>query len=97
MEEINKLTKVDNTEDKKIEINYNCKLTPIDYMAIESIRKVQNPFIMIDVETVMKDLHICRSVAYRLFQSEEFPAINIGKSNYVMLLPYLIWKMNRRT
>ncbi len=96
MEEINKLA-INNTEDKKIEVNYNCKLTPTDYMAIESIQKIQNPFKMINVEMVMNDLHICKSLAYRLFQSEDFPSINIGKSKQIMLLPYLLWKMNRRS
>lgn len=102
MEQLNEIITIDNTKDlcntndKNIEINYNCKLSPTDYMAIEGIRKLQNPFQMIDVETVMKDLHICKSVAYRLFQSAEFPSINIGKSNQIMLLAYLIWKMSRR-
>lgn len=85
-----------NTEEKNIEINYNQKLTPIDYMAIESIRKIKNPFKMIDVNTVMKDLNICKTVAYKLFQREDFPSINIGKNNQVMILPYMIWKMNKR-
>lgn len=84
------------TEDKYLEINYNQKLTPKDYMAIESIRKLKNPFRMIDVNTVMKDLNICKSVAYKLFQRDDFPSINIGKSNQVMILAYMIWKMNKR-
>lgn len=83
-------------EEKKLEVKYNQKLTIGDYMAIESIRKIKNPFAMIDVETVMKDLNICKSVAYKLFQREDFPSINIGKSNQVMLLAYMIWKMNKR-
>lgn len=105
MEQLNEMIMIDNTKDevlkntndKNIEINYNGQLTPMDYMAIESIRKIQNPFQMICVEDVMNDLHICRTIAYKLFQNKDFPSINIGKSNQVMLLPYLIWKMNRRT
>ena len=86
-----------NTEEKNIEINYNQKLTPIDYMAIESIRKIKNPFKMIDVNTVMKDLNICKTVAYKLFQREDFPSINIGKNKQIMILPYMIWKMKKRS
>lgn len=98
MEEIiEKLNKeIIDTEDKDIIINYNKQLTPMDYMAIESIRKIKNPFRMIGVETVMKDLNICKTIAYKLFQREDFPAINIGKSNQIMILAYMIWKMNRR-
>ena len=68
----------------------------MDYMAIESIRKIKNPFRMIGVDIVMKDLNICKTVAYKLFQREDFPAVNIGKSNQIMILAYMIWKMNRR-
>jgi len=30
------------------------------------------------------------------FKRDDFPSINIGKSNQIMLLAYLIWKMNKR-
>ena len=106
MEEMNSITnqildeiqenKVIDTEEKRLEVKYNQKLTPMYYMAIESIRKLKNPFRMIGVNTVMKDLNICRTVAYKLFQREDFPSINIGKSNQVMILAYMIWKMNKR-
>jgi hypothetical protein len=106
MEEINNATtqilndrqenNVIDTEEKRLEIKYNQKLTPMDYMAIESIRKLKNPFRMIGVNTVMKDLNICKTVAYKLFQREDFPSINIGKSNQVMVLAYMIWKMEKR-
>ena len=102
MEETNKILKeikkdkITDAEDKNIIINYNEQLTPMDYMAIESIRKIKNPFRMIGVDIVMKDLNICKTVAYKLFQREDFPAVNIGKSNQIMILAYMIWKMNRR-
>lgn len=72
------------------------KLTPEQRIIIEAIKKIKNPFVMISVEDVMKDLNICRTIAYRVFQREDFPSISIGKSNQVMLLPYLIWKMTKR-
>ena len=99
MEELNNkmIDEIQNTEDKKININVRNPLTPQDFMAIESIRKLKNPFRMIGVEVVMQDLHICRSIAYRLFQRDDFPSINIGKSNQIMLLSYMIWKMQKRT
>ena len=99
MEELNNkvIDEIQNTEDKKININVRNPLTPQDFMVIESIRKLKNPFRMIGVEVVMQDLHICRSIAYRLFQRDEFHSINIGKSNQIMLLSYMIWKMQKRT
>jgi hypothetical protein len=103
MNEMNNITtniiddmKVIDTEDKKVVVNLNQKLSAEDLMAIESIRKLKNPFRMVGVNTVMKDLNICKTVAYRLFQRDDFPSINIGKSNQVMILAYMIWKMNKR-
>ena len=100
MEELEKIEtqvieKID-TEDKKININLQKPLTIEELMAIEIIKRLKNPFMMIDVVTVMKDLHICKSIAYRLFQRADFPSINIGKNNQIMLLPYMIWKMQKR-
>lgn len=103
MNEMNNITtniiddmKVIDTEDKKVVVNLNQKLSAEDLMAIESIRKLKNPFRMVGVNTVLKDLNICKTVAYRLFQRDDFPSINIGKSNQVMILAYMIWKMNKR-
>lgn len=84
------------TEVKEIEINYNQKLSKSDLIIIEAIRNLKDPFKMIGVNAVMKDLHICKTIAYRLFQREDFPSINIGKNNQVMILPYMIWKMEKR-
>ena len=84
MNEMNNITtniiddmKVIDTEDKKVVVNLNQKLSAEDLMAIESIRKLKNPFRMVGVNTVMKDLNICKTVAYRLFQRDDFPSINI--------------------
>ena len=89
------ISKID-TEDKKINVNLQSPLNVEQLMALESVKRLKNPFRMIDVEAVMQDLHICKTIAYRLFQREDFPSINIGKSNQVMLLAYIIWKMQKR-
>lgn len=99
MENINDLVQVINeidTEDNKINVNLQTPLTAEQLMAMESIKRMKNPFKMIGVETVMQDLHICKTIAYRLFQREDFPSINIGKNNQVMILAYMIWKMQKR-
>ena len=101
MEELNNLTEkvineIKNTETKNIVIETKEVLTPEQRMAIDTIRRVKNPFKMLTVKDVMKDLGVCETVAYKTFRREDFPSINIGKINQVMLLPYLIWKMNKR-
>lgn len=101
MEELNNLTnkvlnEIQNTEVKNIVIETKETLTPEQRIAIDTIRRVKNPFKMLNVKDVMKDLNICETVAYTTFKRADFPSINIGKSNQVMLLSYLIWKMNKR-
>ncbi len=80
---------------KNITIETKETLTPEQRMAIDTIKRVKNPFRMIGVKDVMNDLKVCETIAYRIFKRADFPSINIGKSNQVMLLPYLIWKMSK--
>lgn len=101
MEELNNLTnkvidEIQNTEMKNVIIETKETLTPEQRMAIDTVRRVKNPFRMIGVKDVMNDLKVCETVAYRIFRRADFPSINIGKTNQIMLLAYLIWKMNRR-
>lgn len=78
-------------------INKNNKqYTKTELMTIESIKRLKNPFRMIGVKDVMKDLNICETIAYKTFRRPDFPSINVGKTNQVMLLAYLIWKMEKR-
>ena len=101
MEEINNFTnqlvnKIQNTEMKNIVIETKEVLTPEQRMAIDTIRRVKNPFKMLTVKDIMNDLNVCETIAYRIFKRNDFPSINIGKTNQVMLLAYLIWKMSKR-
>lgn len=74
----------------------NKQYTKPELMTIESIKRLKNPFRMIGVKDVMKDLNICETIAYKTFRRPDFPSINVGKTNQVMLLAYLIWKMEKR-
>lgn len=76
--------------------NDNKQYTKAELMTVESIKRLKNPFKMIGVKEVMKDLNICETIAYKTFRRPDFPSINIGKNNQVMLLAYLIWKMEKR-
>ncbi len=101
MNEIDNMTmkfvnEIDTKEDKKININLEKPITIEQLMAIESIKRIKNPFRMLSVKDVMHDLNICETIAYRTFKRSDFPSINIGKSNQIMLIAYLIWKMSKR-
>lgn len=101
MEEINNLNEkiinqIQNTDVKHIVIETKEVLTPEQRIAVEAIKRVQNPFKMLTVKDVMRDLNICETIAYKTFRRDDFPSINIGKNNQIMLLSYLIWKMSRR-
>lgn len=74
----------------------NKQYTKAELMTVESIKRLKNPFRMIGVKDVMKDLNICETIAYKTFKRPDFPSINVGKNNQVMLLAYLIWKMEKR-
>ena len=77
-------------------LNVQNELTNKDVLLLSSINRLKNPFRMIGVETVMKDLNICRGVAYKIFQREDFPSINIGKTKQIMLISYILWNMTRK-
>ena len=64
-------------------------------MILDSLQKVDNPFAMLTIKDVMKDLNISESAVYKTFNRKDFPAIKVGKNHLVMFLPYLIWKMDR--
>ena len=101
MEELNiitdKLTNaINDIETKNIVIETKEILTPEQRIAIDSIRRIKNPFAMLGVKDIMQDLNVCETIAYRIFRREDFPSINIGKTNKVMLFSYIIWKMSKR-
>lgn len=62
----------------------------------EAMKKVKDPFMNLTVEYVMKDLGIGIVKAYEIFNRNDFPSINVGKTKTVTLLAYLIWKMKRQ-
>lgn len=77
------------------EIENKKEYTFDEQMAIECVKRLKNPFKMLTVETVMKDLNICRTIAYKLFQSDDFPSKKIGKNHQISLIAYLMWKVKR--
>ena len=63
---------------------------------INYLSKLNNPFTVLSVQEVSKDLNIGINQAYDLFKQEDFPSINIGKRKLITLASYLVWKMNKK-
>lgn len=72
------------------------ELTLEEKIAIECLKSVEDPFVMITLNDVKEDLNISDSSAYKLFRRKDFPSVNIGKKNQIMLLSYILWKMKRQ-
>ena len=93
MEELNIIT---NEELDELFGDVDSQYTKTELMTLDSMQKIPNPFLMLTVKDVMKDLNISESAVYKTFNRQDFPAIKVGKKSLVMLLPYLIWKMERK-
>lgn len=93
MEELNIIT---NEELDELFGDEESQYTKTELMTLDSMQKIPNPFLMLTVKDVMKDLNISESAVYKTFNRQDFPAIKVGKKSLVMLLPYLIWKMERK-
>lgn len=85
----------DNFEIELIDTNEETK-NIFDLLGTYKINNINNPFKNISVKDVAKDLHIGKNKAYELFKQDDFPSINIGRSWKIMLLSYLLWKLNKR-
>ena len=93
MEELNIIT---NEELDELFGDVDSQYTKTELITLDSMQKIPNPFLMLTVKDVMKDLNISESAVYKTFNRQDFPAIKVGKKSLVMLLPYLIWKMERK-
>ena len=54
-----------------------------------------DPFGNLTALDVAKDLKIWKNKVYQLFQEEDFPSIEIGKTKVVMVLSYYLWKTEK--
>ena len=62
----------------------------------ECLDRVDDPFKVISVAYVAKDLHCNQNTANEIFRRKDFPALCIGKGKKVMYLSYIIWKITRK-
>lgn len=71
-------------------------LTMEEKIVMEIIKNYKNPFELLTVKDVSNDLHIGINQAYELFKQKDFPVITIGKKKRIILMTYLLWKINRK-
>lgn len=74
----------------------NVKENLREQIVINYLNKTNNPFAILSVQDVSKDLHIGINQAYDLFKQKDFPVITIGKRKVITLATYLLWKMNKK-
>ena len=67
-----------------------------EQVVINYLNRITNPFVILSVQDVSKDLHIGINQAYDLFKQNDFPTICIGKRKTVTLAAYLLWKMSTK-
>ena len=82
----------ENFEMKVIDTKENMQ----EQIVINYLNKLKNPFAMLSVSDVSKDLHIGINQAYELFKQNDFPKTQIGKRKIVTLAAYLLWKMKKK-
>ena len=74
----------------------NEKNTLNEQVVMNYLNKLPNPFAILSVSDVSKDLHIGINQTYELFKQNDFPTITIGKRKVVALASYLLWKINTK-
>lgn len=85
---MNESVEINQTKDKSLTIE--------EKIVLEVIKNYKNPFELLTVKDVSKDLHIGINQAYELFKQNDFPTITIGKKKRIILVTYLLWKLNKK-
>lgn len=55
-----------------------------------------DPMSNITAKDIAKDLRVGENKANEIFQREDFPSVNIGKTKTISILSYMLWKMSKR-
>ena len=62
----------------------------------QAVNKLEDPFKMLTVKDVAKDLYLGENKANEIFNRVDFPSVNIGKTRKIQKIAYIIWKMEKR-
>lgn len=66
-----------------------------EQIVINYLNKQTNPFIILSVQDIAKDLHIGINQAYDLFKQTDFPTKKVGQRRKLCLVAYLLWKIDK--
>ncbi|MGN1299452.1 MAG: hypothetical protein ACI4UE_05695 [Candidatus Scatovivens sp.] len=83
-------------EEQELNINNKKEYTIKELAVIKAIEKIKNPFMNLTTDDVAKDLKLGKNLTYEIFRREDFPSVNIGRTQTVTLLAYLLWKMEKK-
>lgn len=84
---MNENINLNQTEDKTLNIE--------EVLIKELINNIENPYKLLTVNDVSKDLNIGINTAYTLFKNKQFPSIKVGKNRKITLLAYTLWKLHK--
>ena len=62
----------------------------------QAIKSLDDPFKMLTVKDVAKDLYMGENKTNEIFNREDFPSVNIGKTRKIQKIAYILWKMEKR-
>lgn len=84
---MNENINLNQTKDKTLNIE--------EVLIKELINNIENPYKLLTVSDVSKDLNIGINTAYTLFKNKQFPSIKVGKNRKITLLAYTLWKLHK--
>ena len=87
MNNINTSNLIDTKENKNLN----------EQVVINYLNRITNPFAILSVQDVARDLKIGENMAYTIFKRSDFPSVNIGRCWKITLVSYLLWKTQKRT
>lgn len=81
---------------EEIKINENIYDELKKELVKEAVKKLEDPFKMLTVKDVAKDLYMGENKTNEIFNRKDFPSVNIGKTRKVQKIAYILWKMEKR-
>lgn len=61
----------------------------------QSVKSLEDPFKMLTVKDVAKDLYMGENKTNEIFNRADFPSGNIGKTRKIQKLAHILWKMKK--
>ena len=59
----------------------------------QAVKNLEDPFKMLTVKDVAKDLYMGENKTNEIFNREDFPSVNIGKTRKIQKIAYILWRM----